>query len=266
MTFGLPLAASSLLVLSVTNAGNIVVGILSDDAALGLYLMAFNVAGWALTVVTEAARRVSLAGFSRLIEDPERLERSLARGVGLLMAGTVPVCALLAGYAAPGLQVVYGTEWVSAAAALQMLAALAMVRVLLFIAYDLFVALGAHRRLLAIHAGWLTALIPALLLGTRWDGIRGAAVAQLTVAVLLILPVFVVSLRRYPIRLRPTVTACVRPAGGGLIVVVSAVVVQSTVTGAVLQLIIGGLVAVALYLPVVAPMRALLPGRTPAEE
>jgi len=262
LRFGVPLAASGLLVLSVINVGNIVVGLRSDDAALGLYLMAFNVSGWALTVVTEAVRRVSLAGFSRLVDDPERLEQSLARGVGLLMAGTVPVCVLVAAYAAPGLEVVYGAKWVPAAAALQVLAALALLRVLHCIAYDLLVALGGNRVLVALHAVWLTALIPVLLIGTDRDGIRGAALAQLAVAVLVMLPIFAFTLRRYPIRWLPTVTACVRPAIGGLLVVVSAVVVQSTVSGSLLQLIVGGLVAVALYLPVVAPMRALLPGRT----
>lgn len=262
LRFGLPLAGASLLVLSITHAGNIVVGALSDDATLGLYLMAFNVSGWALTVVTEAARRVSLAGFSRLVDDPEQLGKSLARGVGLLMAITVPVCVLVASYAGPGLEVVYGAKWVPAAAALQALAALALLRVLLNIGYDLLVALDGNRILIALNAVWLIALIPVLLIGTAKDGIRGAAVAQLAVAALLMLPIFAMVLRRYPIRWLPTIKACVRPAVGGLAVVISAVVVRMTISGALPQVIIGGLVAIALYLPVVMPMRAMLPGRT----
>jgi PST family polysaccharide transporter len=262
--FGLPLAGSSLLVLSVTNVDKIAIGALTDEVTLGLYLMAFNQSSLPLQVFSEAARRVSLAGFSRLRHDPVQLEQSLARGAGLLMAATIPVCALLACYAEPALSFVYGEKWVPAAQALQILAVLGLVRVVLFIGYDLLVALDGNRVLLGLQAVWLAVMVPSLLVGTRLDGIRGACLALLGVATLVVLPAFIIVLERRGVRLWSTFVACRRPLIGGAIVVASAFGVRSVVDGSFAQLAIGGLVAVALYLPVVYPMRALLPGRTPA--
>ncbi|RZS40908.1 PST family polysaccharide transporter [Herbihabitans rhizosphaerae] len=263
--FGLPLAGASLLTLSVSNVDKLGIGALTDEVTLGLYLMAFNQSSLPLMVFSEAARRVSLAGFSRLLDDRERLENSLARGVALLMAATVPVCVLLACYAEPMLAVVYGEKWTPAAVALQVLAALGLLRVILFVGYDLLVALDGNRILLALQALWLVCTVPALIAGTLLDGIRGASIGQLAISGCIVLPAFAIVLRRRGVRLGATVRACVRPAVGGLLIIASAIGVREFVDGSFAQLAIGGLVALAVYAPVVLPMRALLPGRSQAE-
>lgn len=261
LRFGLPLAGSSLLVLSVSNVDNLVVGALTTQTALGLYLMAFNQSSWPLNVFAEAARRVALAGFSRLADDTEALTRAFARGLAVLMAVTVPVCVLLAGYAAPMLRFVYGAQWAPAAPALVLLALVGLLRVALFVVYDLFVALDRARRLVALQAVWLVALLPALVIGTRLDGIRGAAAAHLVVAALVVTPVFFLATARVGVRVGPALAACVRPLVGGLVVVVSVVAVRTLVAGDVWQLVVGGAVGLLVYAPVVWPMRRLLPSR-----
>lgn len=262
VAFGLPLAGSSLLVLSVTNVDKIAIGALTDEVTLGLYLMAFNQSSLPLQVFSEAARRVSLAGFSRLMDDRQKLEDSLARGAGLLMAATIPVCVLLACYAEPMLSFVYGEKWTAAAQALQILALLGLVRVALFIGYDLLVAFDSNRRLLGLQALWLGAMLPTLLLGTHLDGIRGASLALLAVAVVVMLPAFAIVLRRKGLRLGSTMRACRRPAIGGVLIALSSIAVFEIVEGSFALLAVGGLVALAVYLPVVYPMRAMLPGRS----
>jgi PST family polysaccharide transporter len=245
--FGLPLAGSSLLILSVTNFDKIIIGGWTNEIALGLYLMAFNQSSLPLQVFSEAARRVSLAGFSRLIDDPPRLSRSLARGVALLMAASVPICTGLACYAAPMLAAVYGPQWTAAAAALQVL------------------AMDGNRVLLTLQGVWLIAMVPATIAGTHLDGIRGAAIAQLLVAALIVLPAFVFVLHKRGLSLWPTVLACRRPLIGAVLIVVGAVAVHAVVSGPWPQLLVGMAVSVVVYVPVVLPMRALLPGRSPSE-
>jgi O-antigen/teichoic acid export membrane protein len=262
IAFGLPLAGASLLVLSVTNVDKIAIGALTDEVTLGLYLMAFNQSSLPLQVFSEAARRVSLAGFSRLLDDRQKLEDSLARGAGLLMAATIPVCVVLACYAEPMLSFVYGEKWTGAAVALQILAVLGLVRVALFIGYDLLVAFDSNRQLLGLQALWLGAMLPTLLIGTHLDGIRGASLALLAVAVLVMVPAFAIVLRRKGLRLASTMRACRRPAIGGVLIALSSVVVPEFVEGSFALLAVGGLVALAVYLPVVYPMRAMLPGRS----
>lgn len=259
--FGLPLAGSSLLVLSITNVDQIVVGVLSDDATLGFYLIAFNVSSWPMTVFSEAARRVSLAGFSRMVDDPPKLQAALTRGLGLLMAMAVPSAVMLGAYAQPLLVTVYGAKWAPAAVALQLLAALGLLRVLVFVCYDLLVTFGGSSRLLGIHSVWLVALLPALVVGTHLDGIRGAALAHVVVGLVLVVPMFLLAMRGHNLRLWPTLAACWRPAVGGALILVSSFPVRATIDGAFTQLLIGALVGAIVYAPVVFPMRRLLPGR-----
>ncbi|WP_026425883.1 lipopolysaccharide biosynthesis protein [Actinokineospora inagensis] len=264
LVFGLPLAAASVLTLSVMQIDKFVVGPIAGTVALGLYMMVFNQSSLPLQIFSEAARRVSLAGFARLADDKPQLEQSVARGVGLLVAGALPVCALLGCYAAPMLHIVYGEQWVPGAAALQFLAVLGLVRIVLFIGYDLLVALDGNKALIGLQALWLGAVLPALIIGTHLDGIRGAAIAQATVATLVVLPSFAIVIRRRGVRLMPSVLACVRPVVGGVLLVASTIVVRSVFTNPWLQVGVGGLAAAVLYLPVVYPMRKMLPGKASA--
>jgi PST family polysaccharide transporter len=207
---------------------------------------------------------VALAGFSRLVTDPVALSRSFARGLALLMAATVPVCALLSSYADALLGFVYGEPWVAAAQALVLLAPLGLIRVALFVVYDLFVALGRSRVLIGLQALWLVAMIPALTVGTRVAGIRGAALAHLLVAALLVAPAFFLAVARQGVAIGPALRACLRPLLGGVLIVLSALVVREVVGGNLPRLLVGGAVGMVLYLGVTWPMRALLPGRAPA--
>jgi PST family polysaccharide transporter len=226
--------------------------------------MAFNQSSWPLTVFGEAARRVALAGFSRLTGDADALGRAFARGLALLMAVTVPVCALLACYADSLLRFVYGAPWAPAAQALVLLAPLGLIRVGLFVVYDLFVALDRSRVLLKVQALWLLLMVPALAAGTAVAGIRGAAVAHLLVAGLVVAPVFLRAVARQGVPIAPALRSCLRPALGGALLVVSAVAVRQLVENDPVRLLAGGLFGLVLYLPVVWPMRELLPGRSGA--
>jgi O-antigen/teichoic acid export membrane protein len=259
--FGLPLAGASLLVLAVSNVDNIVVGATLNKTALGLYLMAFNQSSWPLTVLSEAARRVTLAGFARLVDNLVAFRNALRKGMGLLMAVTVPVCVMLAAYSEPMLRFVYGDRWAPAATALRFLAILGLARVALFVGYDALVALGHARVLMAIQALWLGCLLPALVVGARTDGIRGASIAHVLVALLITVPVFGYVFHRYGVPVRDLLGACGRPAIGGTLIAVAAIGVLRVVHTPLLQLLVGGLVSLVLYLPIVQPMRNLLPGR-----
>ena len=66
--------------------------------------------------------------------------------------------------------------------------------------YDFFVVLARSRVVLTIQVVWLIALIPALILGVRADGISGAALAGVTVAAGVVLPWYLVELNSVGIR------------------------------------------------------------------
>ncbi|WP_063836876.1 oligosaccharide flippase family protein [Phaeacidiphilus oryzae] len=255
LKFGLPLAGASLLALGVVNVDTMVVGATMGKVALGFYVLAFNISGWPVRIISEAARRVSFAGFSRLAATPQALSAGFGRALGVLMAGTVPLCVLLAVLAGPVVGTVYGVRWLPAARALPWLMALGLVRIGAELAYDCLVAAGRRRSLLAVQGLWLIALVPVLVAGARTHGIVGVAAGHVLVAGGLVVPAFLLALRRGGIGLGAVARACARPfLAGALMAAVVFGLEHGLGEGNVTLAAIGGL-ATAGYAAGVLPWR-----------
>ena len=263
--FGVPLAGASALVFAMLNVDYVVVGSRLGPVALGLYLLAFNLSSWPVNMFSSPVRRVSMPGFARLQDDPERVAEVFARAVALLLAATLPVCLLIALLARPLVEVVYGTTWSASARVLPFLAVLAVVRVLVELGYDLLVALGRARANLGVQALWLLALIPALLFGAGHGGIAGIGRAHALVAVLVAVPACTVMVSRVGVSLRRVGGLLVRPALGLVLAAVGIVVALHLVQDPLAQLFTSAVVTLICYAPVVAPMRRLVrPDPAPA--
>ena len=109
LSFGLPLAGSSVVVFGVKFVDQFVVGTVLGPVALGFYVLAFNLSNWPVTVFSQPVREVSPAAFARLQNDPPALRSAFVSSVGLLAAVTLPVCLVLTGAAEPIISVVYGS-------------------------------------------------------------------------------------------------------------------------------------------------------------
>jgi O-antigen/teichoic acid export membrane protein len=198
--FGLPLAGSSLVVFAVTNVDQIVVGRILGPTALGYYVLAFNLSGWPNTMFSQPVRAVAPAAFARVQHNRAAMATGFLSVVGLLCAVALPVCALLSGSAVPLIGFVYGSHWLPAAQALIWLALLAGLRIFFELVYDFFVVLARSRVVLTVQVVWLIALIPALIVGARTDGIFGAALAGFLVAASVVLSWYIVELNSVGIR------------------------------------------------------------------
>jgi PST family polysaccharide transporter len=263
LQFGLPLAGASLLTLGVFNVDSAIVGATLGPAMLGLYQLAFNISSWPVSSISQAVQRVSFAGFSRVADSGQGLTDAFSRALGLLMALTVPACVLLATTAEPLIRAVYGQRWVSAAHALSLLAMLGLLRVAYGLFYDAMAAVGKRNTLMAIQGLWLVTLIPVLLVGARLRGITGVSAGHVVVAAALVGPAFLWALSRAGIPVASMARACLRPAlGGAAMATVSLLIIHVLGTG-VLGLAAAISAGIAVYLPVVYPMRSLL-RRTPA--
>jgi PST family polysaccharide transporter len=254
---GLPLAGASLLVVAMLNVDYVVTGHLLGAVALGLYLQAFNLASWPVNMFSTVVRRVSLAAFARVQHDPEKRTEVLARLTGLLMAATLPVCALLGMLALPLVTTLYGQEWKGATGALEFLVILGAVRVAGELGYDYLVALGYGRRTMWLQAGWFAALVVFLPIGAHLDGIRGVALAHAAVAVVLVLPAFALAVRATGVPLGMLARAVARPALGCALLLVVVLEVRWHTPPNFERLLIGGALGLAVYVPVVWPMRRL---------
>jgi len=181
------------------------------------------------------------------------------------MAITVPACVLLATLARPLILVIYGERWVPAAHALSLLAILGLMRVAYGLINDCLVATPKRSTLMGIQALWLAALVPVLLIGARLRGITGVSIGHVAVAALLVGPALLWAMSREGIPVRSVFRACVRPfLGGALMVVVSLAVIRYLGDG-LTGLAAASIAALAVYAPVVYPMRKLI-RKTPPDD
>ncbi|EFH29016.1 MULTISPECIES: oligosaccharide flippase family protein [Streptomyces] len=264
LKFGLPLAGASLLALAVVNVDTMVVGSSLGQISLGFYVLAFNMSGWPVRVISEAARRVSFAGFSRLADSPQALAAGFSRALGVLVTGTVPLCVLLGGLAAPVIHLVYGGKWLPAAAALPWLMALGLIRIVCELAYDCLVAVGQRRSLILVQGLWVAALVPVLIVGARHGGIVGVSQGHVLVGAGLVVPVFLYALTRAGIGLAPLARACAWPFLGGVAMTLVLLGAKRLLGDGTLALFVIGAAAMACYVVCVLPSRRFLLGsRTP---
>jgi PST family polysaccharide transporter len=225
--------------------------------ALGLYRIAFNMSSWPVRTVSEAARRVSFAGFSRAATSDTDLAAGFTKGLSPLLTAAVPACALLAALPGALVQAVYGHQWTLAAEALRYLAVLGLLRIVFELCYDYLVAAGKRRTLLIVQGWWLAALIPALIVGARVDGIAGVGIGHCLVAGVLVAPAFVVALRSTGVSTVELLRTCARPALGGALVIGVAVAVHQLAGNSDLALCAASLLAFAAYVPAVVPISRL---------
>lgn len=260
LRFGLPLAGASLLALAVVNVDTMVVGATLGNVSLGFYVLAFNISGWPVRIISEAARRVSFAGFSRLADSPQALAHGFGRALGVVITGTVPLCVLLAGLAAPVIHLVYGSQWIPAAAALPWLMALGLIRIGSELAYDCLVAIGQRRSLFLVQGLWLVALIPVLLVAAHANGIVGVSQGHVLVAGGMVVPVFLIALRRGGIGVGRIARACAWPFLGGAVMAAIILGLERPFGDGRLALLALGTIALAGYTVCVLPSRDFLSG------
>ncbi len=263
LRFGLPLAGSLGIESVLVNADYVIVGDALGPVALGYYLIAFNVSSWVPGLVGTAVRYVSVAGFSRLAEnDPESLELGVRRSVPLLLAAVLPAAVLMCTLAHQMVVFLYGQKWAPAADVLRFLAVLMVVRMFTSFAFDILTSVGATKWTVWVNLGWVAVLVPALLVGTHLDGIRGTAIGHSVVALLVALPLAALALHRSGVRLRPMLPGLVRPLGGAVLatlVVVAIATAMAPLTGGlpVVELSVAGGAGLLVYALVVVPASLL---------
>jgi PST family polysaccharide transporter len=191
--YGAPLAAANLLSWALLNIDNVVIARVAGVTALGFYVLAFNISNWPINAISQAVRGVSLAGFSRTADD--RQEGSLAMALALTWSVALLAGVLLAALSDPLIVLLYGHRWSAAIPVLAALGFFGALRVALDLLATYLMAKGAARPVLYVQIVWFVALIPAVIVGTQWLGIAGAAWAHLAVSALGVLPAYAIALR-----------------------------------------------------------------------
>jgi len=258
LRFGLPLAGASIAVFAVGYADQIVVGSVLGARALGFYVLAFNLASWPVTILSQPLRAVAPAAFARIQSDPARMDVNFRAAYRLVLAVALPACAFLAGAAWPIVTFVYGDVWAPAALALQWLALQAIVRIVFELAYDFLAVKRRSATLMVIQGVWLVALLPALIAGALIDGIRGVAIAQFAVAVVILVAGYGWALARAGVRVGELVRATGIPLAGGIVAGGASWLLAGAIVPDVVAALVAGVVSLAIVAVLVWASRSSL--------
>ncbi|GGP12651.1 oligosaccharide flippase family protein [Nonomuraea glycinis] len=269
LRFGLPLCVGFGVEGLLLNVDIVLVGDVLGPERLGLYLLAFNIAGWVPGIIGTAIRYVALPSFARLAEEgPAAIEAGVRRAVPLLGSIVLPI-AVLMGTLAPALVgFLYEPHWLPAAQVLRFLAVVMAVRMLNILITDILAALGHTRATMWVNLCWAVALVPALLVGARHGGIQGAALAHAVIALVLALPMLSLALRRAGVPPRLFAAGLARPVLGAAVAGVTMAGLATVTDQPFGQLCVaggGGLLVFALIaVPRAVLMRLLRQGRAHA--
>ena len=194
--FGIPLAGANFVNYMLLNVDYAFVGHLLGAAALGVYMLAFTVASWSYGVLGAVINSVSMPAFSRVKHDPALLRRAMAtalRGVSLIV---MPMSAITIALARPLILTVYGAKWAASANVLVVLSLYGAVFIVCLLFANMLTAFGRTKFLLVLQLIWIGTLVPAMALGVHKDGIVGAAYAHVAVIIPIVLPSYLLALKR----------------------------------------------------------------------
>ena len=265
LAFGLPLAGANMLSWALINVDNVAIAKVAGAASLGLYVLAFNISSWPMSVIGQVVRSVSLAGFSHTSR--QQRDGDLAPALSLTWAVAVPIGVLLAALAHPLVVLLYGQRWSASATVLAALGLFGALRVVLDLAATYLMARGAARPVLYVQVLWFVTLIPAVVLATHWKGIAGAGWAHVAVSVAVTVPAYAVALSRVGTGPRSLLAAMWLPAVAALPTWWVAHTAANQVEQPLLALLLGGVLGSLTYIAISYRwVRQLLPDRKPAAQ
>jgi PST family polysaccharide transporter len=255
---GTPLLGTTVVTIAVFNVDYLAIGRILGPTALGYYVLAFNVSGWAISIFSFGIDRVSLPTFARLRGNPEALRLTFIRGMTFLSLVTFPVCALMAAMNHPLILFMYGPRWAPSTAALGFLAIFAVVRISQDLAMDTLIAVGNSSSTLKLQSAWLIALIPSLIVGAHLYGITGVAIAHVIVGFVVVMPIYTIVIRRLGVTLGALTKHLIWPFVGGVWAAVVSRTVAEHFRTPIVALAVGGACGLAVYLVAVFPTRRIL--------
>ena len=194
--FGIPLAGANFVNYILLNVDYAFIGHLLGADALGKYVLAFTVASWAYGVLGAVINGVAMPAFSRVKHDPALLKKAMATGVRGVSLVAMPICGMTIALARPIVLTLYGATWVAAANVLIILSFYGAVFILCLLFANMLTALGHTKFLLILQLIWIGTLVPAMALGVHKDGIVGAAYAHVAVIIPIVLPSYLLALKR----------------------------------------------------------------------
>lgn len=194
--FGIPLAGAGFINYILLNVDYAFIGHLIGAAELGIYMLAFSVASWPMGLIGGAVAAVAMPAFSRMKGSSDLLKTASISAMRVAATIVMPICGMMIVLARPLVLALYGTRWAAAAEVLSVLSLYSAISIICTLLGAILSSLGKTRSFVALQLLWLGALLPAMAFGVGHGGINGAARAHIAVIGLIVLPGYLLTVRK----------------------------------------------------------------------
>ena len=194
--FGIPLALGNFVNYILLNVDYAFVGHFLGATELGVYMLAYTVASWPYGLLGSVINNVGMPAFSRVKQDPDTLKNAIVAALRTVTLIVMPMCAMTMALARPLVLSLYGAKWIASANVLVILSIYGTVSMACLLFANILTALGRTKLFLLLSLIWIGALVPAMAIGVHQDGIIGAAYAHVAVIIPIVLPCYLLALKR----------------------------------------------------------------------
>ena len=194
--FGLPLAGANFINFVLINVDYAFVGHQLGAIALGTYMLAFTLASSPTLLLGNVINSISMPAFSRVKQSPDRLKDAMTSSLRAVSLILMPMCGLMIALARPLVLTLYGARWEASAEVLSILSLYGGISIICVLFANILTSLGQAKFTLIVQLLWLGTLVPAMALGVHRNGIVGAAAAHIAVIAPLVLPIYLIALKR----------------------------------------------------------------------
>jgi len=208
---------------------NLIVGRLLSAEALGIYVVAFNLAIMIAGQLSVGTRVVAFPVFSAIQDDPHRLAAAYRRSVRWSAALAFPCCAIAGALAPELISLLLGEAWTPAVLPFRLLLAVGAIRALYGFSGPMLRATGRPRAELLLQAFLCAGVGVAAAVGAR-AGVNGVAAAVAAFMLFLGGPVFIQVAAGFA-KANPSLQASHRVSGLGLRAVLSAAAAPALAAG-----------------------------------
>ncbi|HEX6519263.1 MAG TPA: lipopolysaccharide biosynthesis protein [Streptosporangiaceae bacterium] len=257
--FGLPLAGANFVNFVLINVDYAFVGHLVGAVALGAYMLAYTIASAPGLLLGNVINSIAMPAFSRVKHDPDLLKNAMTSAMRVISLVLMPMCGIMIALARPIIFTVYGAKWAAAVHVLSILATYGAISIICVLFANMLTSLGKAKFTFIVQLVWLGALVPAMAIGVHRNGIVGAAIAHIAVIVPIVLPSYLVVLRRATgVHITGLVRAVLPSFAAASVASVAARVVATRLASPLAELVgglaVGGLIYAAAIGPQALPL------------
>lgn len=175
--FGKYLLGSSIIILLITQGDDAVVGKLLGATALGFYAMAYKISNMPATSITHVFSQVAFPTYSKLQDDPKRLQNAYLKALKYIAFISIPACGGLIVLAPELVRFFLGERWIEIVPAMRILCIFGLIRALGGTTGPLFQGVGRPDIITKLNLGKLVIIAFLIIPLTKKSGIVGASLA-----------------------------------------------------------------------------------------